>query len=290
MSDVDDSSCCSSEFGFYEDDDNNNEDETFTSSNKRGGGGIYLSSAMENLLRRSVGSEGNLSLLAFSSQVSNERNGMSRSGSDQFRNTPESKLVYCIQTESAIEGKKHNGKTVSDRRSPSEVLNYLLKEKGALTTTYTADSFGDDFWVTGCTSGYTVELTVAVRQDNVETVRRLHESGNHNLQCCNQFYESIVHTAARRGSTKSLRYMVQEAGVSVRVCCDNGRNPLHDACWTGNPNFECIQFLLQECPDFLLMKDKRGFTPLQYAPKDTWDEWTNFLKDHQTLLIPQRFA
>ena len=144
---------------------------------------------------------------------------------------------------------------------------------------------GPDYWAPWNSHGYTVELTDAVRQNNVATLRRLHQTAKVNLQCCNQFGESIVHTAARRGSLEVLQYMVLVADVSLHVCCDNQRNPLHDACWTGRPNFDSVRFLLEQCPEFLLLVDKRGLTPLEYTPKETWEDWNEFLRQHEHLVV-----
>ena len=54
---------------------------------------------------------------------------------------------------------------------------------------------------------------------------------------------------------------------------------------TGIPNFDCILFLLQQCPEYLLVKDNRGFTPLEYAPKDTHYAWKDFLDTNQNMIL-----
>jgi ankyrin repeat protein len=248
--------------------------------------GLFLSPAMANLLRLSAGSESEKQTAVL------EKILVPRRGSDSEVNTTlNSKRVNCIQTKSATETAAHNNAhnaTTDQRvqRRPFDVLTKILKEQGVPTLTRPAQSL-KDFWFPRNTVGYTKELTVAVRNDDLATIRHLHESKSHNLQCSNKFGESIVHTAARRGTCDILRYMVQIAGVSVRVCCDSGRNPLHDACWTGSPNFELVVLLLKECPDFLLLADTRGYTPLQYAPKETWEEWAVFLRENSGLLLPQ---
>merc|ERR1712154_754735 len=89
--------------------------------------------------------------------------------------------------------------------------------------------------------------------------------------------ESVVHTACRRGAAEVLRFFMDEAGVSVRVKCDCGRTPLHDACWTHRPNFELIKMLITECPDLLIITDNRNFTPLQYVRQEQYPEWRAFL-------------
>ena len=78
--------------------------------------------------------------------------------------------------------------------------------------------------------------------------------------------------------------MGDEANVNIRVCCDSGRTPLHDACWTSKPDFSIVRLLLKECPDFLRIKDKRGFSPLAYVPHGQWGEWGDFLEKNKDLL------
>lgn len=63
--------------------------------------------------------------------------------------------------------------------------------------------------------------------------------------------------------------------MSIRVCCENGRTALHDACWSLGHNtsascenpFAMMQLLLEECPLLLFIQDKRGHSPPSYVPK-----------------------
>lgn len=127
-------------------------------------------------------------------------------------------------------------------------------------------------------AAYDMTVLQAVRTQDIEALQALHESGR-NLQCGNRFGETVVHTAARRGALSVLQFLVQQAGVSVKVCCDNGRTALHDACWSTEPNFDVIALLLDACPDLLYMTDKRGFTPLAYIRSTTCEEWCQFLQE-----------
>lgn len=68
-----------------------------------------------------------------------------------------------------------------------------------------------------------------------------------------------------------------DAGSSVQVSDDYGRTPLHDACWTPNPNFETISLLLEKDPWLLSIADCRGSTPLAYVRKAHWGVWIGFL-------------
>lgn len=48
-----------------------------------------------------------------------------------------------------------------------------------------------------------------------------------------------------------------------------------------------IQLLLVECPDLLLIKDKRGFSPLNYVPRDSYRAWNEFLLGNVEILEPK---
>lgn len=123
------------------------------------------------------------------------------------------------------------------------------------------------------------ELTRAVRDQDMPTLEQMHRTGQ-NLQACNAFGESVIHLAVRRGSPDALRFLLQEAGISMRVRCDLGRSPVHDAAWclASNPkSYQMMALLLNESPMQLLIKDKRGYTPLQYVPRVKWAECNDFL-------------
>jgi len=118
----------------------------------------------------------------------------------------------------------------------------------------------------------------------------------------NKFGESIVHTAARRGTSHVMRFLLEEAQMTPAVCCDSGRTPLHDACWTcrdpthlrsqqqqqqqdssQNPWLQKQQQqdvpaqLIAALPDLLYLTDRRGFPPLAYVPPNQWAAWRRFL-------------
>lgn len=172
-------------------------------------------------------------------------------------------------------------------RHPRATYRKILLEE---TGTFSQRSYlvvPADFFVQGNVNAHTLELLTAVRRGDVETIRRL-RAGGHQLQCCNRFNETIVHTAARRGEYGVLQFLIAEAGVSPRVCCDTGRTPLHDAAWTEKPNFRAVALLLNDCPDFLGLSDARKCTPLDYIPRSAYAEWNHFLEENRTLLIPKR--
>jgi hypothetical protein len=133
---------------------------------------------------------------------------------------------------------------------------------------------------------YTIESLQAARSNDVEKLRSLNDSGTC-LQCCNRFGESLIHLASRRGLTKVMEFLVREAKVSLYLADDFGRNPLHDACWRPEPNFDLLKLLIGEAPDLLCMTDVRGFTPFDYARKSDWTKWIKFLSEHKDLLRPK---
>jgi hypothetical protein len=127
-------------------------------------------------------------------------------------------------------------------------------------------------------------VSAAIRQNNLDELRRLHRAG-HDLQCCNRFGESVVHTIARRGSPEIMRFLLDDAGCSIRVCCDSGRTAMHDAAWTSAPNFETIRLILERSPELLWIADNRNFTCLDYVPRDCWAQWCNFLDANKDLIL-----
>lgn len=166
---------------------------------------------------------------------------------------------------------------------PKDFLLKLIESIGSSIRVSDFKAFGDVF-VHGDAKAYTSAVMGSVRRNDLAALRQLHAAGN-NLQCCNSFGETIVHLVARRGLPDFLDFLIDEAGVSVLVCCDTGRTPMHDACWTASPNFACVRTLVEQCPDFLLIKDKRGFTPLDYVPREIWPSWNEFLLMNQSLLL-----
>ena len=121
------------------------------------------------------------------------------------------------------------------------------------------------------------------------------------MLCGNKFGETVMHLVCRRHYDRVLKFFLEEANLSVRVICDHGRTPLHDACWTCQPittsatsttnttssdtgsnshwdlNFSCIDLLLDHCIALLYCMDHKGYTPLDYAPKEYWHTWCTYL-------------
>ena len=131
---------------------------------------------------------------------------------------------------------------------------------------------------------YDVQVIQAMRSQDIDQLRNMHKAGRQ-LQCANKFGESLIHMACRRGFVDVVRFLVDEAGVSVRVRDDYGRTALHDACWTSEPNEELVEYLIRQCPELLLMSDKRGSAPFEYVRREHWGRWLKFVQENEELLI-----
>ena len=135
-------------------------------------------------------------------------------------------------------------------------------------------------------AAWKIETIQAVRSQDLNKLRKLHEEGEP-LQCCNQFGESLIHMACRRGFTKVVNFLVREAKVSLFVRDDYGRSPGHDCCWTPEPNFSLLDIIIDEAPELLCCKDVRGHTPLDYVRKEHWDQWQTYLSERRSKLRPK---
>jgi hypothetical protein len=155
-----------------------------------------------------------------------------------------------------------------------------LKDHVGVSMEYPSFSDLSDFFHAPTQSeidAYQHDILAAVRTSQIDTLRDFHSKGRP-MKCSNEFGESILHLACRKGLVDVARFLVEEAGVPVQVCDDYGRNPLHDACWVHTPNFELIELVLTKCPDLLFIKDRRGHTPLGFARRDQWKAWNDFIK------------
>lgn len=133
---------------------------------------------------------------------------------------------------------------------------------------------------------YTMDVVTAVRSVNLEKLKSLLSKGQ-SFQSCNRFGESLIHMACRRGSLEMVKLFIEEAGVNIKCIDDFGRTPLHDACWTAEPNFELMDFLVSLCPALLFVSDKRGHTPLHYTRRQHWPLWNSFLEKRQETIENQ---
>ena len=203
---------------------------------------------------------------------------------EEIKNMRQGNVLTEIEI-SPNNGRKFLSVKEIDSMHPKETYKLILLEETGKFTEKSYNAVRKDFFVKGDERAHTIELMTAARQGDLKSIRQLHKKGL-NLQCCNRFNETIVHTAARRGQFEVLEYLSNKVGVSLRVCCDTGRTPLHDAAWSTTPNFQSVTLLLQDCPDLLGVSDSRQFTPLDYVPRSAFGAWNRFLSENRTLLIP----
>jgi len=170
-------------------------------------------------------------------------------------------------------------------------LDYILKRNGYEDCSLVAyDKVPAGFFheiTEENTRGYTTRVLTAVRSNNINELKRIHSEG-HCMQCCNKFGESILHLACRRGYTDIVRFLVENANVSVNIRDDYGRTPFHDACWVTSIDFDLIDLLLKKSPDLLFVQDKRGFSPLHYVKSGSYSEWTDFLTERKDLIVVKK--
>ena len=140
---------------------------------------------------------------------------------------------------------------------------------------------------------YGMELLTAVRNNDLETVKRLfEEEGNvfkSGVNACNRFGESILHIACRRGHLPMVQFLVVTVGLQITTIRDDyHRTPLHDAFWTSKASYDVVDFLLKQpnAMELLLLKDKRGFTPLDYSHGEDHERWLRFLWERRSQLKP----
>jgi hypothetical protein len=134
-------------------------------------------------------------------------------------------------------------------------------------------------------TAYDLETVKAIRSNNLKQLRQLWSSGK-SMDACNQFGESVLHMACRRGYGEIVDFLLREVKVRSDRCDDFGRNPFHDALWTPTPNFEVMDLMI-DCADpaLLLSEDVRGNTPFDYARSDHSERWITFLEKRRDILV-----
>lgn len=134
-------------------------------------------------------------------------------------------------------------------------------------------------------AAYDLETVKAIRSNNVDHLRKLWSQGK-SMDACNQFGESVLHMACRRGYSKIVDFLLREVKVRTDRCDDFGRNPFHDALWTPTPNFDVVDLLIDYAdPSLMLSEDVRGNTPFAYARCDHNNQWITFLEKRRGMLV-----
>lgn len=129
-------------------------------------------------------------------------------------------------------------------------------------------------------ANYDLDVVSATRENNLSLLQELFSQGR-SLSCCNRYGESLLHMACRRGFEEIVTFLMQDAGVEIRITDDCGRTPLHDALWNRDCQYGIVDGLVRTDPSLLLLCDKRGHTPFEYARREHWDLWKQFLWDRR---------
>lgn len=148
---------------------------------------------------------------------------------------------------------------------------------------------GDDYFIPVTEkqqAAYTLEVLTPARDNDVETLHKLvQERGRQVVDCSNRFGESLLNLGCRRGFTELVEFLLsKEVDLNVRIKDDFGRTPMHDACWHPKPQLDICSWLMKKDPSLLLVTDKRGSTPFQYARAEDWPTWRQFLFDNRESL------
>lgn len=178
--------------------------------------------------------------------------------------------------------------TIPSNFHPHEVLLKMMSKKGVNAVSRSYSDLKDFFHKPNQDEidSYQFEVLRAVRDADIDFLRKFHQEGK-SLNICNRFGESLLHLACRKQLVSVVDFLLNEANVPSQVCDDYGRTPMHDACWTAEPNFEVVDLILEKCPDLLLIKDKRGHTPLFYARREHWANWLRHLGRNISKALPR---
>ncbi|CAB9499896.1 ANK [Seminavis robusta] len=177
-------------------------------------------------------------------------------------------------------------KNTVDRDNPSHYFKAMVE--GDLPK-QNRTLFTDKYWENYFTpitqarrNAYKGNVVKAIRDQDLETLKKiLTTEGDASMEACNAQGETLLHLACRRRNHELVKFLVITAHVSIKVRDDYHKTPLHEVCWYTEPRnpsqFHSVEFLMVLAPELFFAKDKRGFTPLQYAPKSSWKGWCRFL-------------
>jgi Ankyrin repeats (3 copies) len=163
-----------------------------------------------------------------------------------------------------------------------------LRSRGYSTTRYNALDTGYYNKATPLqVASYGTHIVNILRRGDEKQLRRYLSCGLASNPC-NQFNESMLHMACRlqRSGERRLIKVMIESGCDLRCADDNGRTPLHDACWTYKPCFELIETIIKFDVHLLMIADSRDCLPLSYAPRESWSDWLQFLQSKKDELFP----
>jgi hypothetical protein len=192
-------------------------------------------------------------------------------------NSPNKRIKLAVEEEEAI----------SETLSPTEYALSVFKDNGFHAEKVVQDAKAKFQTPTPeMIQAYTMEATRAVREGDLAKVEELYEQGAL-LDCCNRFGNRLVHIACRRQHEHIVLFLLEQVKVSIHVVDELNRTPLHDACWTSEPNFGIVELLLRFAPEHMLLPDSRGHTPFDYARKAHHGKWIQFLSNRKSMLRPK---
>ncbi len=93
------------------------------------------------------------------------------------------------------------------------------------------------------------------------------------------YLERRIHLACQRSRFDLVSFLVAKVGLSLRVQDDFGRTLLHGVCWRMQPDLELLDMLLDWALELLMLSNKRGHTPLDYARREQWAVLVPFLME-----------
>jgi len=173
--------------------------------------------------------------------------------------------------------------------SPQGYLDSLLRQRGYSTQKYrTLESSYYNKPTPLQLSSYHTSLVSMVRDKDEKHTRDLISCGL-SPNPCNTHGESVIHGICRRNDYRILQLMIS-MGASVQVSDDQGRTPLHEACWGATNCFATVDVVLQQDPRLIHMMDARGATPLSFVRTENWPSWIKFLRSRMDLYWPLRDA
>jgi len=132
-------------------------------------------------------------------------------------------------------------------------------------------------------AAYDIAAVSAARTNDLEALKNLYDDGKR-MDCCNRFGESLLHMACRRGFTNIALFLLGDAKLDVRISDDCGRNPFHDICWNPKVSTDIAEAILKIDSTLLLIGDKRGHTPFDYARREDWRVWRELLYNNRDSL------
>jgi len=131
---------------------------------------------------------------------------------------------------------------------------------------------------------YNEQLVAATYSQDINKLRQLkHESLSFNS--CNRLGDSLIHIACQRGFADVVKFFVMEGGATLRIRNDYGRTPMHDACLSPSPNFALMEFLMEEEPALLFIRDSKGLIPVDYVRREYWDNLVSFLASRKQMIL-----